>query len=30
VTRLDGTTIEIAAADWLSVFTTFVACTNLV
>ena len=30
VVRLDGTTIEIAAADWLSVFTTFVACTNLV
>jgi D-amino peptidase len=30
VTRLDGTTIEIAAADWLSVFATFVACTNLI
>ena len=30
VTRLDGTTIEIAAADWRSVFTTFVACSNLV
>ena len=30
VTRLDGTTIEIPAADWLTVFTTFIACTNLV
>ena len=30
VTRLDGSTIEIRAADWLSVFATFVACTNLV
>ncbi len=30
VTRLDGTTIEIPAADWLTVFARFVACTNLV
>jgi len=30
VTRLDGTTIEIAAPDWLTVFTSFVACANLV
>jgi hypothetical protein len=30
VTRLNGTTVEIAADDWLSVFTTFLACTHLV
>ena len=30
VTRLDGLTIEIAATDWLAVFATFVACTNLI
>ena len=30
VERLDGTTIEIAADDWRSVFTTFVACIGLV
>ncbi len=30
VTRLDGTTIAIPAADWLTVFATFVACTNLI
>ena len=28
--RLDGTAIEIAAPDWLTVFTSFVACANLV
>jgi D-amino peptidase len=30
VTRLDGTTIEIPPADWLTVFASFVACTSLV
>ena len=29
VTRLDGTTVEIAPADWLTVFTTFIACMHL-
>ena len=29
VTRLDGTTIQIAPAGWLTVFTTFIACMNL-
>ena len=30
VTRLDGTTIEIAPAAWLSVFATFIACLHLI
>jgi D-amino peptidase len=30
VARLDGTTIEIPPADWLTVFRTFIACTHLV
>ncbi len=30
VRRLDGVTIEIPPADWLTVFTTFIACTHLV
>jgi D-amino peptidase len=30
VARLDGTTIEIPPANWLTVFRTFVACTHLV
>jgi D-amino peptidase len=30
VTRLDGSTIEIPATDWLSVFASFIACTNLI
>jgi len=29
VVRLDGTTIEIPPADWLTVFTTFIACMHL-
>jgi len=29
VKRLDGTTIEIPPADWLTVFTTFISCMNL-
>ncbi len=30
VTRLDGLTIEIPAAEWLSVFASFITCTNLI
>jgi D-amino peptidase len=30
VTRLDGLTIEIPAADWLSVFASFITCVNLI
>ena len=30
VTRRDGLTIEIPAADWLAVFASFITCTNLI